>query len=376
MPEADNTIALFIPNLEPAGAERVTVLLANGLVQRGRSVDVVLVQATGSFLADLAAEVHVVDLRAERALRAIPSLASYLRKRRPAAVVAALEHANFAAIAARRLSCTATPVISAVHNSQAAIAQRFPGLRGALFSACVNWSYRRAEAVVCVSQGVAEDVVHTAGVARERVRIIYNPVIHPHMQELARQPVEHPWLAPSARSPAGPRLLLAAGRLRPQKDFPTLLRAVKIVRERLDARLIVLGEGEERPRLECLVKELGLEQCVDMPGIAKNPYAYMARADLFVLSSAWEALPTVLIEALAAGAPVVATDCVSGPREVLADGRYGALVPVGDAAALAAAISAAVSAPRRELPPEALRPYTIDHAVEQYCQVVAEVTHG
>ncbi len=117
--------------------------------------------------------------------------------------------------------------------------------------------------------------------------------------------------------------MLAAGRLTPQKDFSTLLRALKIVRQNCDVRLVILGEGKQRAHLESLVKELGLESYVSMPGITRNPYAHMARADLFVLSSAWEALPTVLIEALAVGVPVVATDCVSGPREILQDGRCG-----------------------------------------------------
>jgi glycosyltransferase involved in cell wall biosynthesis len=374
-------IALFLPDLEAAGAERVSVLLANGLLQRGYSVDVVLVRAKGDFLADLAAGVHVVDLDAPRTLRAVPRLASYIRKRRPAVVISALDYASVAAMIAGRLSCTGTPIVPAVHTSRAE-ARRWPGIRGALFKSCVNWFYRHAGAVVCVSHGVAEDMVRVAGVARQRVRVIYNPVIHPRMQELARQPVAHPWLAlpVCAPAPARPgvasRLLLGVGRLAPQKDFPTLLRALKIVRRDHDARLMVLGEGAERPRLESLVKELCLESCVCMPGIVKNPYAYMSRADLFVLSSAWEALPTVLIEALAVGVPVVATDCVSGPREILRDGRYGALTPVGDAAALAGAVSAALSAPRRELPEEALRPYTLDYAVNEYCRFIEELTHG
>ncbi len=370
-------IALFIPNLEAAGAERVTVLLANGLVQHGYSVDVVLVQAKGGFLADLADEVQVVDLKAPRTLRAIPRLASYLRKQRPAVLISALDYANVAAIIAGRLSCTRTPVVPAIHTSRAAAAQRVPGIRGLLLGFSLNWFYRHAGAIVCVSQGVAEDMIRIAGVRRERVRVIFNPVIDPRMRELARQTVEHPWFPPSVDSRAGPsRLLLAAGRLRPQKDFSTLLRALKIVRQNHDVRLMILGEGEERPRLEDLVKELRLEACVSLPGIVRNPYAYMARADLFVLSSAWEALPTVLIEALAVGLPVVATDCVSGPREILRDGRYGALVPVGDVAALAEAVSAALSVPRPELPEEALRPYTVDYAVDQYSQFIEEVARG
>ena len=341
-------ISLFLPNLETAGAERVTVFLANGLAQRRIPVDVVLVKAKGGFLADLREEVHVVDLKSARTLRAIPRLAYYMRKQRPAVVISALDHVNAAAIIAGRLSCTATSVITAVHTSRAAAAQHGPGIRGVLSRFCLNWFYRRARAIVCVSHGVAEDMIRIAGVGRQRVRVIYNPVLHPRIQEFARQPVEHPWFGTPGQSEAGhSRILLGVGRLTPQKDFPTLLRALKLVRQGHDVRLVILGEGEERPHLESLVKELSLESCVSMPGVVKNPYAYMARADQFVLSSAWEALPTVLIEALAAGAPVVATDCVSGPREILQDGRYGVLTPVGDVTALAEAVSATLSAPRR-----------------------------
>jgi glycosyltransferase involved in cell wall biosynthesis len=377
-----STIALFIPTLETAGAERVTVLLANGLVERGYAVDVVLVQAKGDFLADLVAEVHVVDLKASRTLFAISRLASYLRKRRPAMVISALDHANVAAIVAGWLSRTRTPVAAAIHISRSMDARNKNGLRAALLRRCIHWCYRRADALVCVSQGVAEDIIRVTGVDRHRVRVIYNPVIHSTLKDLAGQPVEHPWCAPSSplqssvHPPTGFRLLLAVGRLTLQKDFRSLLRALKILRHDHDARLIILGEGEERPYLKRLAKELGLDDYVSMPGIVKNPYAYLARADLFVLSSAWEALPTVLIEALAVGTPVVATDCESGPREILRDGRYGTLVRVGDAAGLAKAVAAALSTPRPTVPDDALRPYTVDHAVDEYCRFIAELTHA
>jgi glycosyltransferase involved in cell wall biosynthesis len=364
-------IAFFIPTLETAGAERVTVLLANGLRRRGNSVDVVLVQAKGDFLADLIDGIRVVNLQAGRVLRAVPRLAKYLRKESPDVLLSALDHSNAAAIAANWLSLTKTPVVTTVHAPRRNAAQYRWGISGVFLRLYLNWLYRQAKQIVCVSQGVADDIVRGAGVARERIRVIYNPVIHPRICELARQPVEHPWFAP------GPyKSLLAVGRLMPQKDFPTLLRALQMVRQRGDVRLTILGEGDERPRLERLVKELSLEDCVSMPGTVRNPYSYMARADLFVLSSAWEALPTVLIEALALGAPVVAADCVSGPREILHNGRYGTLVPVGDSAALAGAISSALSAPRIAMPAETLQPYTVDHAVDKYCQLIEEVTHG
>ncbi len=295
------------------------MLLANGLLRRGYSVDVVLVQAKGDFLAELIDGVRVVDLRAGRVVRAVPRLAAYFHRECPRVLVSALDHANAAAIVANWLSLTKTPVVTAVHAPRRNTAQYGNGIAGKLRRFAVNWMYRRATTIVCVSHGVAEDIIGGAGVSRQRVRVIYNPVIHPRIYESARQPVQDEWFAPGTC-----KSLLAVGRLTPQKDLPTLLRALQIVRQNDDVRLTILGEGPERERLESLVKELGLESCVRMPGVARNPYAYMARADVFVLPSAWEALPTVLIEALALGARVVATDCISGPREILHGGRYGA----------------------------------------------------
>jgi glycosyltransferase involved in cell wall biosynthesis len=228
-----------------------------------------------------------------------------------------------------------------------------------------------------VSQGVADDLAAVTGIRRERLRVIYNPVVSQRMRDLAREPptlstgCPHPWFAPGA-----PPVVLALGRLTVLKDYPSLIRAFGLLRRKHEVRLMILGEGQERPRLEGLVAQLGLCDCVALPGFGANPYAYLARAALFVLSSISEALPTALIEAMALGTPVVATDCKCGPKEVLQDGRYGALVPTGDVAALAEAMSATLTAPRRELPPEAVRPYTMDHAVDEYCRVIAEVTRG
>ena len=183
--------------------------------------------------------------------------------------------------------------------------------------------------------------------ARERVHTIYNPVVTGDLDRKAREPVEHPWIGGD-----GPPVILAAGRLSAQKDFSTLLVAFARLLTRRPARLVVLGKGKRKPRLVSLARRLGVAEHVDFPGFADNPYAFMARASLFVLSSWYEGLPTVLIEAMACGCPVVSTDCLYGPREILEDGKHGPLVPVGDAEALAAAMARTLDAPPR---PEALR---------------------
>jgi glycosyltransferase involved in cell wall biosynthesis len=167
-------------------------------------------------------------------------------------------------------------------------------------------------------------------------------------------------------------VLIAVGRLQIQKDYPTLLRAFAQVRQKRPVRLLILGEGKERPMLEELIKTLGVEEDVSLPGFVMNPFAYMARASLFVLSSRWEGLPTVLIEAMCCGTPVVSTDCPSGPREILREGQYGQLVPVGEPTALARAIETTLDAKASSPPPESWRPYELDTVVSQYSRLLLQ----
>jgi glycosyltransferase involved in cell wall biosynthesis len=195
--------------------------------------------------------------------------------------------------------------------------------------------------------------------------VIYNPVITDEFPALASQAPDHPWF-----SPGQPPVILGVGRLTPAKDFANLIRAFTEVRRQRKARLIILGAGQEGDGLEALARELGVANDVALPGFRPNALAYMRAAAVFVLSSAWEGLPTVLIEALAAGTLVVSTDCPSGPREILQDGRLGALVPVGDAGALAKAIVHALDKPSATVPLDALTPFTMDAAVDHYLHLV------
>jgi len=200
--------------------------------------------------------------------------------------------------------------------------------------------YAQADAVVAVSAGVADEIAAVAQVPRAQIHVIHNPIDADRIARQAETIPDHPWFQPGQ-----PPVLLAAGRLHPQKDYPTLLRAFASLRKERELRLAILGEGHERPRLEQLIGGLGIGADVRLLGFQKNPFAFMARAAVFVLSSAWEGLGNVLIEALACGCPVVSTDCPHGPSEVLEKGRYGALVPVGDPEKLARAIGAALEGP-------------------------------
>jgi glycosyltransferase involved in cell wall biosynthesis len=212
---------------------------------------------------------------------------------------------------------------------------------------------------------VAEDLIKTSKMPPQKTHVVYNPVVYPGLEQEARQSISHPWFQSD-----NPPLILAVGRLAVAKDYPTLLRAFSLVCRKRKAHLLILGEGRERPRLEALVRKLGLIDNVQMPGFVRNPYAYMAHARLLVLSSRWEGFGNVLVEALACGTPVVSTDCGGGIREVLADGRFGMLVPVGDAEALAEAILETLQTPPdRAMLRQRAQDFTVEKSVKEYLRV-------
>jgi glycosyltransferase involved in cell wall biosynthesis len=365
---ADGRIAFFLPSLCGGGAERVIVNLAHGITERGLPVDLVLASAEGPLLDQLPGAVRLVDLRAPRVLRSIGPLAGYLRRERPRVLVSSMSHANLVALWAARLARPVTPVIVTQHNTLSQETKQESRWSAGLWSPLLRTFYPWAASVVAVSRGVADDLARTSGLPRESVEVVYNPVITPAIMALARQTPDHAWFAAGQ-----PPVILGAGRLTRQKDFLTLVRAFAEVRRRRAARLIILGEGEDRPALESLAGELGVADDLALPGFQSNALAYMAGSALFVLSSAWEGLPTVLIEALAAGTRVVSTDCPSGPREILQEGRLGALVPVGDATALAAAMLEALERPSDAVALDALTPFTRDAAVDHYLRLIESV---
>ena len=341
------------------------VNLLQGISERGIPADLVLAVAEGVFLEELPPAVRLVDLRARRLIRSLGPLTGYLRRERPRYLVSSMSHANLIALWAARLAGRSTPVMVTVHNTMSRSTPDEGGLAGWVSSRMLRACYPWATKVVAVSRGAADDLARTSRLPRDRVEVVYNPVITPATRALARQSPGHPWFGPGQ-----PPVILGVGRLTRQKDFVTLIRAFAEVRQRRPARLIILGEGEERSALEALIGELGLSSDVALPGYRENAIAYMAGSALFVLSSAWEGLPTVLIEALAAGTRVLSTDCPSGPREILQEGRLGALVPVADAHAMAAAMIGALDGPIGSVAADALRPFTRDAAVDHYLQLI------
>lgn len=358
---AQTKLAIFLPSLSGGGAERAMLNLAYGLAKCGCDVDLVLAQAKGPYMGDVNEAIRLVDLKASRVLTCLPALARYLRREQPKALVSALDYASVVALWARRLAGVPICVVVNEQNTISISARKSVRRRERMVPRLAKHFYPWADHLTGNSNGVADDLSQVTGLPRERIKILYNPVVTPELREKAQAPLNHPWFEADQ-----PPVVLAVGRLTKQKDFPTLIRAFAHVRQTRPARLLILGEGIDRPALEALVNQLGLEDDVALPGFVENPYAYMSRASLYVLSSRWEGLPTVLIEALYCGPPVIATDCPSGPNEILADGQHGLLVPVGDVTALAQAIEAGLAGKTPHPTEESWRPFSVEAVVDQY----------
>ncbi|WP_438317029.1 glycosyltransferase [Candidatus Caldatribacterium sp. SIUC1] len=357
-------LALFLPSLRGGGAERVMVNLARGFVERGLQVDLVLAKAEGPYLSQVPKEVPVVDLGARRVLCSLPGLIRYLRREQPQAMLSALNHANIVAIWAKFLARVKTRLVVSEHSTLSFSTENAPSVRAKFMPFLIRVFYPYADAVVAVSRGVAEDLIARTGLPAEKIKVIYNPVVTPELFTKAEEPLDHPWFRQGE-----PPVVLGVGRLTKPKDFPTLIRAFALVRKERPARLMILGEGEERPNLEILVRKLGLEGEVALPGFVENPYKYMKRAAVFVLSSRWEGFGNVLVEAMALGTPVVATDCPSGPAEILEDGKWGRLVPMGNHEALAEAILQVLRGEKVHASARALM-FSVERILREYVNVL------
>ncbi len=365
-------IALFIGNMEVGGAERMMLHLAQGFSGRGLTVDLILVRATGPNLRDVPPNVRIVDLNCSHSRFSIWKLIRYLRQERPRAMLSALDTLNVIAILAKwlsrtdtRLAISLTCFISLVYNrSNADVFTRSIYARITFFA--LRILYRFADRIVAISSGVADDCAELAHLPRSRIEVFYVPVITPELYERAREPINHTWFQPGS-----PPVIIAVGRLAKAKDYPTLIKAFSILLKRKAARLLIFGEGECRRELEQLVTDLGLENEVSLPGYIENQYAFISRASVLALSSSWEGLSNVLVEALACGTSVVSTDCLSGPREILDGGKWGKLVPVGDVSAFALALEETLASGVTGSPPaERLERFALDAVVDKYCRLL------
>lgn len=356
-------LSFLIPALTGGGAERSMVNLANELRGMDYPVDFLVLQSGGAYEGTLRSDVNLISLHVNRALRAPGPIRAYLKSAQPHALFSALEHINVAVYRGWHGSGVKTLYVPTIRNHISVEAAK-AGLVKKIELKWASVAYRKAHAVIAVSQGVARDAEKTLHLAPGTVSTIYNPVVNDSLNRQAKELPEHRWLQDKSIP-----VVLGVGRLNYQKDWPVLIDACAIVRKSRPVRLLILGEGELRTELEAKIKALGASDWIDLPGFASNPFAAMANCSLFVLSSKFEGLPGVLIQAMACGAPVVSTDCPSGPDEILQGGKYGRLVPVGDAQSMAAAILKTLDDPI-SVDPAALSPFESETSARQYLQCV------
>jgi glycosyltransferase involved in cell wall biosynthesis len=400
-------VAIYIRTIRSAqGTERVTANIATGLAERGHQVDFLVEVREGWLIEKLDAHPNITVINLydrdvpvllhrgfqlwillknlisaplsplgigdgcnARMLRVMthenpPALAlyRYIMQAAPASVMSFLNHQNLVLLLVAPFISGDTRFIVNVRNHITTSASRGKSKWMRSVPRIMKRFFPRADLIVAPSRGVAEDVRKITAIAPARFQVVHNPVFRQEIVELADADPDHPWLSDAAIP-----VVIAAGKLKPQKDFETLLRAFARVRSRRPARLMILGRGPDRHALLDLAQELGVSDDFQLPGHVRNPYAYFRRASVFVLSSAWEGLPNVLIEAMACGCPVVSTDCPSGPDEILDGGRIGRLVPVGDAVQMAAAIAATLDSPPAagEMVSRA-REFSFDEAITGY----------
>jgi glycosyltransferase involved in cell wall biosynthesis len=330
-------LALLLPNLGGGGAERVALRLAAEFVARGHQVDLVVLQAEGELVQQLPAGVRLVDLAAARIRNGLWPLVRYLRQARPDALQALMWPVTVLAIIAHRLARSRARLVTADHTTLSRHFGDLGRLKRLLMNGSIRLFYPMADARVIVSEGAADDLSKLTGLARESIQVIYNPVSAP--------PPVVPAQADALWTPGSARIL-TVGNLKEEKNHGLLIRAfARLARER-PAQLTILGEGPCRPALTRLAAEEGVVDRVHLPGFRADPSPFYQSAHLFALSSNYEGYPLVLLEAMQCGLQIVSTDCESGPREILDNGRYGALVPCYDVGALASALEEALLSPR------------------------------
>ena len=366
----ENHIALFVGSLAGGGAERVMLNLAEYFISKEYRVDLVLSKYSGPLKSYLPSGIKVVELEKKSwvatgiylcrlppqnwwsivnlvlvnspsVFRRIHSFVEYLKDSRPNVVLSTLDAVNIVSLMAKSIAVVKTRfyVRQAIHFSSHTTEMNKYFDKNLMPNLLKTW-YPIADKVVSVSKSMEHDFVINSGLENNLVTTIYNPLNLAKIEALSSESVDLPWLN-DKKCPT----LVAAGRLVEQKDFPTLIKAVRNISENEDIRLIILGAGPEWANLYALIKNLSVEEHVKLLGHQNNPYKYFARADLFVLSSIWEGMPNVLLEALACRCQIVSTNCPSGPNEILQNGKFGNLVPVGNVREMQEAISAAIKSP-------------------------------
>jgi len=371
-------ISFFLPPMYGNGLTRVILNLLEPMVNQGFQVDLVVPKITNyhqDFEKSLPSGVRTISLGINSSnviyLNKLLSLSRYLKQERPVVLMA---HGDYIGIAnlAKLISHQSTKVLHGVHINVSRYFDEISGIKTKLRQLLLKYTYAASDGLVAVSKGVAEDLSGMTGIPLSQIQVIYNPVVTIDLLNKAKQPIDHPWFMTGE-----PPVILGAGRLMIQKDYPTLIRAFAKVRQHRLCRLVMIGEiTPHKVELEALAEELGVAQDIQMPGFANNPYAYMSKAAVFVMSSQYEGFGNVLVEAMATGTPVVSTDCESGPAEILGYGQYGKLAPVGDANSLAVAIGETLDHPLDAKTLQArAQDFTTEKIAHQYLEFIEQIIH-
>jgi glycosyltransferase involved in cell wall biosynthesis len=360
-------LAVLVSLSGEGGVERMVLNLVNAIAEQGTRVDLLLIKTRSKHLDALHPDVNRIDLGSKHTATSLWPLSRYLKRIKPPALLAAKDRAGRMAVLARMLSGSSETrlLMRLGTNLTAALAHKSPW-RMRLRRLPIRLLYPHIDKIIAVSEGVRQDTLAVSGVDPQKVSVVRNPVITSQLQSAADEPAPHPWLMDN-----GAPVILGAGRLTLQKDFQTLIQAFAELHKNRPCRLIILGDGRQKAPLLQLAESLGVSADLAFPGFTSNPYAYMKRANLFVLSSRWEGSPNVLTEAMALGVPVVSTDCPSGPNEILDQGRIAPLVPVGDHQALAEAMGQVLNAPPEgDRLRDAVAEYRADISANHYLKLI------
>lgn len=366
--QIDNTkVSIFMHVIDDYGVGRVLTNLVHGFVALGKNVDILVNKTLGLEALSQTKNVNIIQINEPRSpvkvsLKDIFGLAAYLRKAKPELLLSALHYNNEISILAKSISGVRTRVIVTEHSHMSENTKNAARRMKRIVPLVARFIYPFADEVVSVSEGVADDLSRMIGLPRTAIKCIYNPVITSDLWQKSHVPVSHPWFNSNDLE-----IIIGLGRLETQKDFSALIRSFQRVHQaRPNCRLVIIGQGSKYGELKDLIDDLKLGDYVDLMGYSNNPYAYLARAKALVLTSRWEGLPTVLIEAMALGIPVISTDCPSGPREILNKGQYGRLVPMGDIYEISKAVVNILEEPPVRVDPNWLYQFTQESAVQKY----------
>lgn len=369
--EKKTYITIYLPNLAGGGAERVAVHIANALAAQGENVDLVLTQAKGPYLNTVDNRVNVVDLQCSNrfsTLKSLPKLISYLKNKKPEVVFSTLFRTNVIVSLALKLSGVKARLI--VRHPNMLYPQKNSGdkLYAKIIKKLAIRSAQSADLVVVTSQMMKEELLSLAKFDIEKVKVIPNPVPISDIKKKAKAEPTHEWFKNKNKP-----IVLSVGRLTMQKNYTTLIKAFALVKKKIDSRLVILGDGEERKKIELNVNELGINDSVSMPGFVDNPYAYMSRADVFVLPSLWEGFPNVLVEAMACNTSAIATDCPGGSAEILENGKWGIMVGNNNISDLSQAIEKALVSSELINPAERVLDFSLERVISIYISLIMEI---